>query len=99
LCFFAPPSYSCLSGQQCYVCNAGYEWFESVGIAECRRVTAACGHPLDNPWSPGYTAYCGGIYAFTKGCVSNLNENNSCCSGTIENPDWDYDYQLPIVRY
>jgi cysteine-rich repeat protein len=91
-------AYTCLSGQTCYVCNAGYRWLGDP-TNKCDPISAACGYPPTNNWAPGYTAHCGGIFNYTFDCVKSTNINYACCSGTIENPDWNYDYELPIVPY
>ncbi len=88
--------YSCFAGTQCYVCNNGYRWDNQTNT--CVKTTAACGYPPENNWAIGYSAHCGGIYAFTKECVYVLT-NTACCSGTIKNPIWDYDYVESVIRY
>jgi len=67
--------YTCLSGQQCYKCGAGYEWLASSSI--CNRLPGAC---LVGP------TYYGGlctILSYVPACITfnNVFTNTACCQG------------------
>lgn len=86
------PSYTCLSGQQCYKCGIGYVWLASDN--KCAVSPGWCG-PTPSFLSP-FTAHCGGIFAYTPGCI-NTAADRGCCYACLSG--YDYDCTLEIEQY